>query len=393
MANYIFFDGRLQKRAGGPSTYLYNLLNGLKKENSKSIEFIYNQDELENSTKNFYDKIKKILSKFPYIYERVFIYKQKRTGKIYEELSKIKDGDNIMFHMTSDFAKAYNFLPKGCTKILMSHSPEIASNQIVNDSKAITKNEKYKFNYLRKIYFEEFDFFAFKNADIIVFPSKDAMEPYYETCENFEEIIKDKKLKFISTGTEVLEYNTSREEIRKKYNIPTNAFVITFVGRHNLVKGYDNFIKICEKALEKYDDIYIITAGIGNLESPKNRRWIDVGWTNDPGSIVNAADVFILPNRRTYFDLVLLEMLSIGKTCIVSNTGGNKTIAKCTDGVILYNDIEDAVKEIYELHDNRELLEKYSKCNIATYKENFTPEVFTNNYIKLMEEIENEKKY
>lgn len=391
MSNYIFFDDVLAKRAGGPSTYLYNLKNGIK---NNEIKFIYNEDEADGKQNNGNNigKIKKLLFKFPYLYERLYMYKRNKKSNLYGELKIINNQDIVMFHKTLDYAKAKEFLPKECIKIIMSHSPEITSNEAVNDLKALTKAKKYNFKYLRKQYLNKFDLFAFKDADIVVFPSKEAMEPYYETCEEFSEIIKNKKIKFIPTGTEKLKFGIDREEFRKKYNIPESAFVITFIGRHNLVKGYDNFVAICEKILEKYEDAYVVTAGIGNIESPQLDRWIDVGWTNDPGAIANAADLFILPNRRTYFDLVLIEMISIGKTCLVSNTGGNKTMAQYSDGIMLYNNINDAVEKIEELYNNKEILKKYSKSNLKAYEENFTPEIFTEKYINLMEEIKNEEK-
>ena len=43
-------------------------------------------------------------------------------------------------------------------------------------------------------------------------------------------------------------------------------------------------------------------------------------WTNDPHSLINASDMFILPNKETYFDLIMLEVLSMGKIVLATNT-------------------------------------------------------------------------
>ena len=389
MTNYIFYDDVLEQRAGGPSTYLYNLKKGLDKIDTNIIHFICRKQN--SKVVNSESKIKKILYKTPFLYERFFIKRRQQISGIYEQLNRVKLNDTVMFHMTTDFTKSLKLLPKSCTKVLMSHSPEITSYQIVNDLKNRTGKPNYKFNYARKKYYEKFDLPAFKNADILVFPSKEAMEPYYETCDNFEKIIKDKKIKFLPTGTEKLEFKMSKSKFRKKYRIPDNAFVLTFIGRHNHVKGYDIFIEICKSLINKYDDCYIVTAGVGDIKSYNHERWIDIGWTNDPGSVANAADIFVLPNRRTYFDLVLIEMLSIGKTCLVSNTGGNKTMATYSKGIITYDSIEDAINKIIYMYLNRDCLKKYSKLNENAYIENFTPEIFSQRYINLMREIENEK--
>lgn len=60
----------------------------------------------------------------------------------------------------------------------------------------------------------------------------------------------------------------------------------------------------------------------------KDSRWKEVGWTNDSQSIIAASDVFVLPNRETYFDIIMLEVLSCGKIVIASRTGGNKYFEK-----------------------------------------------------------------
>lgn len=385
MKKYIFFDGKLLKRAGGPSTYLYNLKNGIEQIDKNAINFIYDESEEKTNENKLRSIVKKIITSMPKVYEKLLMQKRLKKGKIYDELARVKDGDVIMFHMTSDFAKAYKQLPKNCKKIVMSHSPEVAAKQMANDLKA--KYPKYDFSYTEKKYYNAFDLPAFKNADIIVFPSKEAMEPYYQTIDNFDDIIKNKKIEYILTGTEKLSYKLEKKEFRKKYNIPNDAFVISFIGRHNLVKGYDNFISICTKFMEMHDNVYVITAGIGDIKSPDLKNWIDIGWTNDPGSVANASDVFILSNRRTYFDLVLLEMMSIGKTCLVSNTGGNKTVSKLSKGVITYNNIHEALEKLKILYSDKKKIDEYGVLNMKKYNEMFTVEAFSRRYIEMMEKF------
>lgn len=392
MKKYIFYSDKLLKRAGGPSTYLYNLKNGLKNSKEKNlITFIYDTSEENNETnKNkLRENVKSIIYKFPWLYEKIVIRKRIKRNSVFNKVSNINKNDIIMFHSTEDFSKAYDLLPKTCTKILMSHSPEVASKEITNVLK--TKCQNYDFRNAERYFLDNYDLFSFNNADIIVFPSKESMEPYYQTCSKFSEVIKNKKVYYLETGTEELKFNYTKEEYRKKLGIPEDAFVLCFIGRHNWVKGYDNFVKIASKMIKKHNDIYVITAGVGDIESPKNKRWIDVGWTNDPGSIANASDVFILPNKRTYFDLVLLEMLSLGKTCIASNTGGNITVSKHTEGVILYDDVSQAVEKIDFLYNNKNKIYEYGNENRKLYEKRYTIEKFTERYIEFFNKISKEK--
>lgn len=392
MKKYIFYSDKLLKRAGGPSTYLYNLKNGLFENGYKNkITFLYDDTEVvsESNVNKLKGKIKEIMICFPHIYEKIYISRKSKRNYVYDKLTSVKKNDIIMFHSTEDFSKAYDLIPSSCTKILMSHSPEVASKEIANALKS--KNKNYDFKKAEAYFFKKFDLYAFNNADIIVFPSKEAMEPYYQTCDGFSEIIKDKKIYFLETGTEELKYNYSKEDYRKKIGVPSNAFVLCFIGRHNSVKGYDNFVKIASEIIAKHDDVYVITAGVGDIESPKNERWIDIGWTNDPGSIANASDIFVLPNKRTYFDLILLEMLSLGKPCVASNTGGNITISKYTDGIILFDNTAQAIDKIDDLYNNKEKLIEYGAKNRKLYEKRYTTKKFIKRYIDFFETISNKK--
>ena len=97
---------------------------------------------------------------------------------------------------------------------------------------------------------------------------------------------------------------------------------------------------VSKKILEEYKNVYFLIAGKeGPLYRLKHERWIEVGWIDNPQNIINAADVFVLPNEETYFDIVLLETLAVGKVIIASRTGGNKYF-NGKKGIFLY-DCED----------------------------------------------------
>lgn len=97
----------------------------------------------------------------------------------------------------------------------------------------------------------------------------------------------------------------------------------------------------------------------------EHERWIEVGWTNDPHSIIAASDVFVLPNKETYFDLIMLEVLSLGKLIVASNTGGNKYFSNFNEcGILLYNSKEEAVSLIKKIMDlTSEEREKLGEAN------------------------------
>jgi glycosyltransferase involved in cell wall biosynthesis len=102
-----------------------------------------------------------------------------------------------------------------------------------------------------------------------------------------------------------------------------------------------------------------------------------------------SSDVFVLPNKETYFDIVMLEVLSLGKIVVASNTGGNKYFKKINaEGIFLYNTIDEAVSLLNRVmdmpHEEKNRLEQFNK---RLFNEKFTGEIFCNNYIELLNEL------
>jgi glycosyltransferase involved in cell wall biosynthesis len=148
--------------------------------------------------------------------------------------------------------------------------------------------------------------------------------------------------------------------------------------------------KVGEKILHEDLNIYFLIAGKEEpLKGINNDRWIEAGWTNDPHSLIAAADVFVLPNKETYFDIVMLEVLSLGKIVVASNTGGNKYFRKINaEGIFLYNSINEAISLINRVKDMPgEEKARLEQINKRLFNEKFTSEIFCNNYIELLNEL------
>ncbi len=143
--------------------------------------------------------------------------------------------------------------------------------------------------------------------------------------------------------------------------------------------------------MKTYKNIYFIIAGkefpIKGLEDP---HWIEIGWTNDPGSLISASDVFVVPNRKAYFDLAILEALSLGSIIITSNTGGSSEIIKTTPGVIGFEpeNLDDLIKNILLVKDLPSLKKKkLQQINLETYNKFFTVEKMAQRYLNELSKI------
>ncbi|WP_177161857.1 glycosyltransferase family 4 protein [uncultured Fusobacterium sp.] len=377
---------------GGDTGYLWNLNFFLKKENIKEIEFIDKNfvkrdlikrlEKRKDEIKNFFvsSKVEK--------QKNELIYSLKRDMKIKKEyLNKF---DFIHFHSSKELYKNLENLKNIKPKIILqSHSPELQSMENLEKEVGL-KNLENDIEFIEK--YKEYDYKSFERADYLIFPCEEAMEPYLKDNQ-MKKILEAKKerINFISTGLVEKYENRDDEYFYKKYNIPKDAIIISYIGRHNKIKGYDLLVKASEKILEKYKNVYFVIAGNEDKEikKPNSKYWIECGWTNEGLKIMKNSDLFILPNRETYFDLIFLELLSQNATILCSYTGGNKYFEKYSSQKIKFferENIDDLIKKFDEFYPILKIL-KEKEDNLKIFKENFTIDKFGKNYLELLKKL------
>lgn len=381
------------KPTGGPTGYLYNVKKTLTKDSP--INFLSSENSDSNTFKSGLIKyFKRFLNpKF-----KKYLLNYKLVDSIYNNKfgnnNDFSDYDIIHFHTTNSlFMNRHNLEGYKGEVVLTSHSPKPAHLEIIEDQLSSFERKVYK-NKLSKL--EKIDEYAFNKADYIFFPCEEAEEPYYNNWKMYSEIKSKKKnrYRYVPTGCIEAVAKRSKVEIREKYKIPNDAFLICYVGRHNETKGYDSLKLIAEKLLKKHSNCYFLIAGKEEpLKGLNHERWIEVGWTNDPHSIIASADLFLLPNKETYFDLILLEVLSLGKLVLATDTGGNKFFKKFNErGIFYFDTVEQALKQISSLITLKPSVRKeYETFNKMIYKNNFTMDSFVENYLKEIEFLDDEE--
>lgn len=404
----IFLDNEVNKRKGGPSGYIANLENSLLNRKEECNIKVLSKNKITNK-KIFINKLNKenwLVKKILQFKIKNYNYKKYLNSRMNWEKKLLPSDEisglellnddrvkSIHAHSTEDFVKVSNYLNNrdiSKIKILTSHSPKAKFKECfdydidtygINRAKALLKHN------------EDIDKYAFSQADVIIFPCREAMEAYELTWEEFPQIIEKKDIRYIVTGTDKLDIKINRDEYRKQLGIHPDDFVVSYVGRHNEAKGYDILKKAAEIVWRKEREIKFIIGGKeGPLYQLDDSRWIEVGWTKDPGSLINSSDIFILPNKTTYFDLVMLEVMSIKMPIIASYTGGNKYVNNLSKGVICYEGNEEALaNEIINAYKNNKIDSNYLKAmgkdNYNVYINNFTLESFSENYINLINNI------
>lgn len=380
----IHFPKNKLMPTGGPAGYLWNLSQGLDAIGAKGYEFL--PDVPADMTSN------KFLQRV--VPSRVKDVRRLRNLLALPDRTAMPAADYasyaaIHFHATEDLYLQRKSLEGYTGKVVLtSHSPLAYHKELI--SRLNPMDAKAHAEELGGI--AVIDEYSFKRADYVIFPCPEAEEPYFHTWAGYAAVRDEAKMRYVPTGIAPASAKVGRDEVRERYGIPQDAFVVTYVGRHNQIKGYDVLQSIASELLEDGDVWFLVAGKEGPIRGLEHPRWVEVGWTDDPHSVIAAADVFVLPNRETFFDLIMLEVLSLGQVVVASRTGGNKFFEKygCA-GIRLYDTPKEMVSLLREVRAADEgLRERWCAASRALYDREFTVDMFARRYEAVMDEICNE---
>ena len=184
----------------------------------------------------------------------------------------------------------------------------------------------------------------------------------------------------------------TKEELRRKFSLQTDDYIVAYIGRHNRVKGYD----ILVDAFSLFDSgaVRVICAGaLGEIEPPESNFWTELGYIDNANELMEVCDVLAVPNRSAYFDLVIVEALSHGTIVITTAVGGTNDIANKSEGIVCMDEITASAlaEKISEIRKMPKCdLDRMKKSNRRLYEEQCSLESFATNYIREASSLETE---
>ena len=120
-----------------------------------------------------------------------------------------------------------------------------------------------------------------------------------------------------------------REELRKKYGIDNNCYVIGHIGRFAAQKNHKFLIQAFSDFIKKEPNSMLFLVGIGDLQDEcrnfakylgVSEKIIFAGYIQDSYKYYSLFDVFVLPSLFEGLPLVGVEAQASGLRCIFSNT-------------------------------------------------------------------------
>ena len=150
------------------------------------------------------------------------------------------------------------------------------------------------------------------------------------------------------------------QECRTRLEIPSDAFVLLFLGRKVAYKGLQTVLAAFAQLQSHYPSLYLVSAGPPTEHSRHLARkyeglthWIDLDTVNDAQKVdlLNACDVLLLPSTGEAFGIVFLEAWTVGKPVIGARAGAiPSVILEEHDGLLVNpGDVAELARAIERL--------------------------------------------
>ncbi len=161
---------------------------------------------------------------------------------------------------------------------------------------------------------------------------------------------------------------------KKSFNLNEDDKVILTISEMNWNKNYTIMLQAIKILTEKNPKIKFISCGSGEWaqkirdeakEMGIENNCLFLGFRKDIAKILQITDVFLHASHREGLTLSVMEAMSVGLPCVVSNVRGNRDLIDEGEGGFLV-DCEDAnsfAEKIEILLTNEEMSEKFGQYN------------------------------
>ena len=184
----------------------------------------------------------------------------------------------------------------------------------------------------------------------------------------------------------IYEYIDLRHILESKTAETAEKFVVNGSGMAHWRKGYDIFIAVAKRAVQKYPDIPFHFKWIGLIPNQHSKFFIKndleqagltsyvsfMGELKNPYKTYSEASVFLMTSRLDPFPLVCLEHAALQKpiVCFDKGTGISEFVEEDAGIVVPYLDVEamtDALFFLYHRTETREAMGKTAAQKVSNY--------------------------
>jgi glycosyltransferase involved in cell wall biosynthesis len=179
-------------------------------------------------------------------------------------------------------------------------------------------------------------------------------------------------------------------ELRRRWGIPPDVCIALYLGRPHPHKGWLRFLEWANWYRRQSRDHWrFLFAGPPPDMAFHLSAVQCLGYVRDNGAALLAADLVVIPNRYTYFDLGVLEAMSLGARVAVSPTGGNKHLLQACPalGVIPEGPAETVWPALESVAADYANQPDKAAALVRAWETRFSLRPFVQNHVRAAEEI------
>ncbi len=265
--------------------------------------------------------------------------------------------------------------------VLMTHSPTPLTKEIISSEFCNLPEEELDEHPLVRA-LVSYETSVMQNVRTVLWPCEESQEGYSDWYEQF----KSGAARAIFAETGVIRPTTNgitAEVLRRQWEVSPGQRTVLFIGRPHRHKGFETFLNFaCSLRHEQSSKWVFIHAG----QQPSPHYDISpirhIGFQRSQGALYKAADLVMIPNRFSYFDIGALEAISMGARLAISSSGGHKLLLRaCPTLPSIPSDLKSPkrlLEEVQALYDtNPARVETFQQC----WSRRFTLHHFVANHI------------
>jgi len=182
--------------------------------------------------------------------------------------------------------------------------------------------------------------------------------------------------------------------LREQYSLTKANVVFGTVARLDPIKNQTLLINAFHQVLIQEPNCKLFIVGDGEerqtleqlvLKLNITDSVIFTGYITQPVNFMNLMDVFLLPSLSEGTSMTLLEAMSLGKTCVVTNAGGNPEVIKNNHNgfVTPNNELQPFADNMLKLAKDIGLRNKFGENSYKRFIDIFTNQAMSKSYSKI----------
>lgn len=207
----------------------------------------------------------------------------------------------------------------------------------------------------------------------------------YSTLESQRS--KNRKLQLVLNAVDEKEipFSSVRHDVRERYRLSNDDFVIGVFGRFSPEKGHENILYALSRLTEQYPGIRLLLVGEGQERERLHNIVLDKGLENHiifcgyqqlVGDYYASVDLVVLPSLSEGLPNVVLEAMVLGKPVLATKVGGvSEIIEHDVNGwLVEAGSVTELERALRRLLDDRSAFERVKKNTKPSLMPKFCPD-------------------